>query len=292
MNNDIHAQSQLIYLKVSMWQARSLDKRVTKDLNDEQNAASNASRVNKYLMASADAELKAIARIGREARDLVEKNSLPWDDAGNRLVSNVDLFTLLGDLKTVEQKFGLAVEDFVQEYPRLCTESIAALGDMGDVNDYPLAEQVRGKFGIRVSLQPLADGYGDVRTGLSPEQIATLNECYADQLRGQFEDAQATAIERLKENVARMADRLALTDEGKSKAFTYTLVENLRETVNLLRGLNVLDTPELKELLDDAEDRLCRFDVKELRDSLSAASSTKKAADDILSRMMAFGGAQ
>ena len=291
MNNDIHASSQLVYLKVSMWQARSLDKRVTNDLNVEQGAAANASRVNKYLMASADAELKAIARIGREARDLVESSTLPWDDAGNRLVSNVALFTLLGELKTVEQKFNIAVDDFVREYPRLCTESITALGDMGNVNDYPAAEEVRGKFGIRVSLQPLADGYGDVRTGLSPEQVSMLNEAYAEQVRGQFEEAQAKAIERLKENVARMADRLSLTPEGKSKAFTYTLVENLRETVDLLRSLNVLNTPELAELLDDAEQRLCRFDVKELRDSLTAASSTKQAADSILARMAAFGSA-
>jgi hypothetical protein len=289
VSHDIHHSSQLIYLTISIWSARKLDKEVTRDLNDEKEAASNASRVNKYLMASADDQLKAISRIAREARDLVEKKSLPWDDAGNRLVSNLELFTLLGELGVIEQRFNVAVDAFIAEYPTLMQQSLQALGDMGKPEDYPTAEQVRGKFGMRTSLSPVPAGYDDVRTGLSPEQIRVLNEQYGEQVKAQFVEAQRSAFGQLRADIERVAERLTPTADGKNKQFTYTMVQNLRDTLGLMKGLNIFDNPELTTLANDIEARLCRYDANDLRNSIQAASSTKIAADEVLRKMRSLG---
>jgi hypothetical protein len=66
-------------------------------------------------------------------------------------------------------------------------------------------------------------------------------------------------------------------------------VENLRETVGLMASLNVFNTPELVALHADIEDRLCKHEVKDLRDSISVAQSTKTAADEILRRIASYG---
>jgi hypothetical protein len=287
--SDLHHSSQLIYLTISIWSARKLDKEVTRKLNDEEEAASNASRVNKYLMASADDQLKAISRIAREARDLVDKSTLPWDDAGNRLVSNLELFTLLGELGVIEQRFNVAVDAFIREYPVLMQQSLTALGGMGKPEDYPSAEQVRGKFGMRTSLSPVPAGYDDVRTGLSPEQIRVLNEQYAEQVKDQFAEAQRGAFAQLRADIERMSERLQLTPEGKNKQFTYTMVENVRGTLRLMKGLNIFNNGELAALAHDIEARLCHYDANDLRSSIQAASTTKTAADEVLRRMQSLG---
>src|SRR6185312_6578807 len=289
MHNDIHSSSQLIYLTVSQWAARKLDKTVTAELNTEKSASVNASRVNKYLMAEADTQLKNIARLARQSRDLVEEHTLPWDAAGNRLVSNLTLFTLLGELGSVEREFSAAADAFVADYPTLMAKSIAALGDMADVNDYPSAEQVRAKFSMATALSPLPAGYDDVRTGLSPEQVRALNEQYAQQVKSQFEDAQASAFTRLRENVERMLERLTPTADGKNKQFTYTLVSNLRETVALMASLNVFDSPELKALHSALDGQLCRYDVDDLRGSIMVAAEARQTAQSIVDRMASMG---
>lgn len=287
--SDIHHSSQLIFLTISQWGARSFDRSVSRDLNEEKQAAENASRVNKYLMAAADKELKAIARVGRQARDLIEAKTLPWDDAGNRLVANLELFSLLGELRTIEMAFNGAVESFLTEYPRLKTESMQALGTMAKASDYPSDAEVRTKFGMRTSLSPVPDGYADARTGLSPLEIKALNEQYASQVTAQFENAQEAAFTQLRSNIERMAERLTPTDEGKNKAFTYTMVDNLRATVHLMKGLNIFNNADLTSLATDIETRLCHYDATDLRNSIQASSNTKHAADQILSRMKSFG---
>lgn len=289
MYDDIHHSCQLIYLSISIWSARKLDKEVTSDLNNEKLAASNASRVNKYLMASADAELKIIAGIARQARDVVEKRTVPWDAAGNRLVSNLDLFDLLGELGEIERRFNVAVDAFIHQYPTLMQQSIAALGGMGKQDDYPNADQVRAKFGMCTSLSPVPAGYEDLRTGLSPDQIKALNEQYGQQMAQQFEEAQRGAFTQLRADIERVAERLTPTPDGKNKQFTYTMVENLRGTVKLMRGLNIFNNAELEKLAADIEARLCHYDANDLRSSIQAASSTKTAADQILGKLQSFG---
>lgn len=289
MHNDIHNSCQLIYLTVSQWSARKLDKAVTRDLNKEKEASANASRVNKYLMAEADTQLKGIATLANQARALIERRTLPWDAAGNRLVSNLELFSLLGDLGEIEKQFSAAVDAFIAEYPTLMERSIAALGTMADVNDYPNAEQVKAKFSMCTTLSPMPAGYDDVRMGLSPEQVSALNEQYAQQVQDQFEDAQHAAFSRLRENIERVLDRLTPTEDGKNKTFTFTMIDNLRETVALMGGLNVFNSAELAKLRDDIDARLCKYDTTELRSSIMAAAETRQAAQSLIDRMTSMG---
>src|SRR5690242_11064298 len=132
----LHDTSMLAYVNVRIWSARKLDRKATKRLTDEAGANAEAARVNKYLLVNADTQLKEIQRLGRRARDVLVNRSLPWDDGGYRLVSNLDTFGLLGELYQVEQEFNKAVDAFCEEYPNLREAALAGLGDMASSEDY------------------------------------------------------------------------------------------------------------------------------------------------------------
>lgn len=284
----LHETSMLAYVSVRVWAARKLDRKATKRLTDESSATADAARVNKYLMSAADEKLRGIQKIARRARDTLVAATLPWDEAGNRLISNLDTFQLLGDLYAIEQEFDAAVNDFCTDYPQLRDISLQALGDMADIEDYPSVEVVRSKFSMKNSLTPLPAGFGDVRVGLTDEQQEALRKHYEAQAAERFEDATRSGWERLQSNVERYVDRLALTADGKNKAFQSTMVEQLRDTVALLKNLNVFNNPDLERFRFQIEETLCKHDPEVLRNSIQAAQTTHKAAQGILDKLNAM----
>lgn len=286
----LHDTSMLAYVSVCTWSARKLDRRATQRLTETEGADGEAARVNKYLLVNADSQLKVIQRIARKARDVLMNRSLPWDDAGNRLVSNADTFRLLGELNQVEQEFEQAVEAFITEYPQLREIALQGLGDMAQPEDYPPVEVVRQKFAIRSSLQPLPAGFSDSRVGLSPEQQTALQRHYEAQSAERYELALLSAWERLRDNVERFVDRLDLDEEGKPKVFQATMVTNLRETMALLKNLNVFNSPELERMRYQIEDTLCRHDPETLRNSTTAAEAARQSATALVERLNALLG--
>lgn len=287
----LHDTSMLAYVSVCVWSARKLDRKATKRLTDEAGANTDAARVNKYLLVNADTQLKTLQRLARRAREILINRSLPWDDAGNRLVSNADTFALLGELFAVEQEFAAAVEEFCKEYPRLRELALDALGDMAQAEDYPPVEIVRSKFSIRSTLQPLPAGFSDSRVGLNEEQRDALAKFYETQSAQRYEAALQAAWERLRDNIERYVERLEPDDEGNPKVFQATMVTNLRETMALLKNLNVFDSPELERMRYQIEDTLCKYDPETLRASSSAAETARLSASALVARLNALLGA-
>lgn len=287
----LHDTSLLATVSACVWSARKLDKKATHKLTQEASADANAARVNKYLMASADTQLAAIRALGRKARDILNNRSLPWDDMGYRLVANVDSFTLIGELADIEDQFKLAVDAFCESYPELREKSLAALGDMAEPDDYPDTDTVRTKFSLTSRLMPLPVGFSDSRTGLTAEQQKLLEEHYTEAAADQFTAALTSAWERLRDNIERYVDRLALQD-GKAKVFQSSMVDSLRDTMELLTNLNVFNTPALIDMRATIENQICHFSPDTLRTSYSAAQTAHNASQSVveqLNRLLATG---
>lgn len=289
----LHQRGQLIYIKIQTWQARKLDKKATKKIVDESNATANAARVNKYLMAdkTADDQLRKIAQIANRTRVVIAEHTVPWNDAGMRLVSNIATFDLLDDIRQCEEQFFAAVDEFCASYPAFRDASLEALGDMADPEDYPPVETIRGKFTMRTSLEPIAPGFTDDRTGLTDEERQQIDDHYAGVMVERAREASEAMIDRLRENLERYVDRLSLTPDGKNKTFTHSMVDNLRDTMTLLGSLGLFDSGELAKIKHDIEVKVCQHDAKELRDSIPAASAALQGAKAALSSLRQIGTA-
>lgn len=281
----------LCYVRVSIWSARKLDKKQTQKSLTAAGATNDGGRFNKHLLANADAALKEVARKGNQIRDYVEANTLPWDDAGNRLISNVQMLSTVGDLANLQQEFNDAVDAFVAEYPVLRAEAIHNLGDMGNEDDYPQPDVVRGKFSVSVSYSPLPVGFGDIRQGMTQSQAQAWQSHFEGNVKAQVNGALASAWERLKESLERYSDRLQPRDgdnADKMRIFKDTMVEGLRDTLTLLEGINVFGDADLIKTCADVRASVAHIDAGQLRSSPAIAVTVKSEVDEILARMKAF----
>lgn len=286
----LHDRAMLAYITVSCWSARKLDRKATSKVTKDNSATADAGRFNKHLLASADESLRALTKLGGQARRYLEANSLPWDDAGNRLLSNEKMIEVVTELTNLERQFDDLADKFTEEYPVLRAQALANLGDLANDEDYPQPDIVRQKFAMRMSLSPLPEGFGDARTGLQPQQVQALQTHFEARMRTQFNVALESAWRRLLENVTHFADRLTPDDEGKRKIFRDSMVTNARETCALLRTLNVFDEPTLDAVRMEVENHICLFDAEQLRDNDQLAKTVHGKAVDLAARMKAILG--
>jgi hypothetical protein len=276
----------LAYCSISVWSARKLDKKQTQKTITAAGATNDAARVNKHLLANADAALKEVQRKANQIRDYIDTNTVPWDDAGNRLLPNARALVVVGKLRDLEVEFDKTVDDFVAQYPVLRAQAVANLGDMGEDSDYPQPDVVRSKFSIKVSFSPVPKDFGDVRVGMSEKAAVAWQQHYEGNVQRQVGDALRAAWGRLRESLERYSDRLQLDEEkGKTKVFRDTMVSQLRETVDLLASLNVFGDATLERLTREVRERIAGFDAEVLRSNVGVAMSVKQSTDEILSKL-------
>ncbi len=280
----IHDQAMLAYVSVSCWSARKLDRKASKQVTKDAKATDDAARVNKYLLASADESLKELQRIGGQVRKFLDSHSLPWDDAGNRLLSNQTAMSIIGDLYEYVKQFNAKADEFADAYPVLRAQALHNLGDMGDDQEYPQPDRIREKFTMRLSLSPIPTGFSDLRTGLSPDQVQALQAHCVANITSQVNDALRSAWERLRGDVAKVAERMALSPEGERKIFKNSLIENLRETCDILDSLNVFDSDEMKVMCRYVREHIA-LPPETLRTQVTAAEQVRLNAEAALKRM-------
>lgn len=287
----IQERAMLAYITASVWSARKLDRKATGEVTRRAKATTDAARVNKHLLANADTKLKAIQKIGADARRYLEANSLPWDDAGNRMLSNEKALEVVGTLNAMKTEFSEAVDAFVVEYPMLRAQALVALGDMADSEDYPQPDAVRHKFRLDLSLTPIPTGFGDIREGLQAAQIDALKRSYEARFRMQHHVAMNDAWGRLRDSVEKIAERLDNSaDPANRKVFRNSLFQNARDTCKLLKGLNVFDDAALNQTMHEVEQYLCNADADVVREQPAVADTIKFQADAILANMKALLG--
>lgn len=280
----LHDQSMLAYISVSVWTARKLDQRATKKLTTDAGATSDAARVNKHLLADADSGLKELSRLGSEARRTVDELTMPWDDAGNRLLPNNHVMKLIAAVADVKCRFDAAVDRFITDYPQLREHALQSLGTLADESAYPTADVVRDKFVMRLSLSPLPASFGDIRTGMAPKQVAALEAHFASRTQESIDRALTAAWDRLRDQVTALRDRLEAVSSGQRTQLRDALFSNIRLTCDLLSDVGALGSPAVLAVRDSVL-KLLVASPDVLRNDADQAHKVMTAADAVLARM-------
>lgn len=288
----LHDSAMLVYVRITVWSARKLDKKQTLKVNKDAAATSDAGRVNKHLLASADTKLKDVQRKASEIRDFIDTHTLPWDDAGNRIISNASALSVVGQIQNLKVEFDELVDEFVREYPVLRAAAIVNLGDMGDDSDYPQPDVVRTKFSMRMSFSPLPTTFGDIRAGMSEQQAQAWQSHFEGNIKTQVNTALVSAWSRLRESLERYSDRLRVKDDGtgRMEVFRETMVTQLRDTCSMLASLNVFGDNELESIVHQVHSSIACFEPDALRTNITTRLQVKVDVDDILDRMRSYLG--
>ena len=292
MSNEISIASSamLVELSISSWTARKLDKKVSAEVDVAKNTKVSAVNVNKNLMAGTGV-LDKIIKYAAGARAWHISQTLPWSDNGSRLLPMSNFMAYKEQLNVLEENYNALVDKFVESYPDLISAAAFQLGDLFDRNEYPDVHTLRNRFKFNYSFFPVPTA-GDFRVDINEEAkadiIANCDKAYADRLENAMKDAWG----RLHDCLSRMSDRLTvdvgMDEDGEPKhefrVFRDTLLENAVELVDMLKHLNITKNPDMERARQDLKSAISKYDLDDLRSSMTARNTVKAQVDAILSK--------
>lgn len=275
----ISNSAMLVDLNISVWTGRKMDKKVSEEVDASKGTKARAGNYHKKLLAGSD-KLEKIQKIVSAVRTWNYNNTLPWSDGGSRLLPMKNFFEYKTMLNNFEQQYQQAVDEFLQEYPQLVSTSAFTLGSLFDRNEYPDAENLRGKFGFKYVFFPVPDA-GDFRIDVEEQAKAELQQQYKSYYETKLAEAMKDAWTRLHDTLKHLSERMDYTDENKKKFWDSTIT-NATELCGLLSNLNVTNDPKLEEARQKLEKALAGVKPEDIRESEAIRTNVKSKVDEIL----------
>jgi hypothetical protein len=289
--NMLATRAMLASVRISVWTARKVDKKVTAETNAANYAAADAGRYNKALLAKdALASVTAAASAARLAHYSV---TLPWMDDGARILPAAAFDKYTADLRAIRFQFETAVAEFVSNYANYVADARRRLGDMYNPDEYPEPAHIEAKFKFETRILPMPDAT-DFRVDLGDSVAAQIRADIARDTHLALETAQRDVWNRIAGVVGHMVEKLAEYKPATRKGdkvtgiFRDSLVENVRELVAILPALNLTADPYLSEITARLARELCAHDADTLRDSDGIRAETAERAAAILADVSDF----
>jgi hypothetical protein len=236
----------------------------------------------KWLINTKHPLWQAIVQCEGRARKIHKFLTLKWvcEGAGVLPVCNVSRYPLA--IAPVMADYWAAVDEFIAALPELKAERKAKIGHLYSDDDYPTDAGIREDFRFAIKIVPLpSDKLAEGLMGqLSAEQKGEVETYLDGGVRAQHEMMQQDLLERIKQTVGRMAQRLS----NPTATFRDSLVGNVRTLSGLLRDLNVMGSDEIEEMQSQIDQALTIADPQALRDNPELRAQVALAATEISNR--------
>ena len=271
----------LVSLNISAWTARAYDREASEELNNMRNAKKGSGRVNKMLLPSGAESFHALMSHQGALRDKHYKLSLIWSDNGTRLLPFAHRDAYQEMIREGRQESERLLEVFLENYPEM--KRLAklpkpiGLGDLYEENDYLSAADIRKRFTIAVSYDPVPVADFS-RLPLSDGERREMEERAERRIRERINQSMGDVWNRLHTVVKRMHDTLSDPD---AKIYE-TMYNDVYDMVELLGPLNITGDPEMARLKDEADRALFNYSTDTMRASRRARSNVAAAAGQIL----------
>lgn len=282
----------VVRLQIKQWSGRKLDREVTDEVNSTHGAADDAGRYNKLLLPKT--ELEPIETIVSSTRKEFEKRTLPWLDKGGRIMNAAAVMENDRWLSGQNRKFMEAVDEFVQKYPALVDGAPNRLSGLFKREDYPDPDTLRDRYSMTLRKLPVPTP-DDFRVSMSEAQASVIRADIEAQVREGAAAAVKDVYRRVADVTGRMAERLASYKPAKGKGdksegvFRDSLVENVRDLIEVLPMLNITGDPELVAMVERLRP-LAAWDAKVLRENADVRKDVAREAQKILDQVSDFLG--
>jgi hypothetical protein len=276
----------IVNLNLSVWTARKLDRRVSEEVDQAKSTKTRAGNYHKNLLAGSG-KLEQITKLAGAIRTWHYTFTQPWSDSGDRVLPMTMFVDYRARLTDYETQFGAAVNEFLNEYDTLVAAAAFQLGDLFNREDYPLREDIVGKFGFRYAFTPLPVS-GDFRVDIGEQGLSELRTHYEGVMTERTTTMMKDAWDRLYDVLSRMSERLAddTDDKGepKRKIFRDSLVDNAIDVCKLLKHFNTTGDTRLETMRQQLEDAMRGVDAQSLRESDMLREQTKNKVDALLDK--------
>lgn len=227
----------LVYLSISLPTQTRTDKRVSAQVEADNEASKGRARVVKKLFSAET--LGPVINAAQKVRLTHYRHTLAFDPTGARVLpvtSLIDYEVIIGG---VIDEFNRAAAEFGEIYSSVLSTERQRLGHLFDARDYPShpAKACKARTYYRT--------VGEVYT-----MDDAAKDAIAQNVRRSVEEGMATALDdaymRLADVVGKMVHKL----DDTSAIFRNSLLDNVQETADILASLNVFGDARLTQSID------------------------------------------
>lgn len=285
-SGNISDRALLVALSVSKWNFRQTDKTVTKEVADLHQAEQIMGRYRKNLVNSKD--MLPVTSAVHKLRDFHWTRTLPWDDAGYRVISSAGYLDYLKGYNELKAEVDKGCEQIFELFGDIKADAKTRLGTLFNPADYPTMEELKAKYGVSLSIRPVPSGK-DFRVELGSDETAIIRKAIEDEAKKTTEAAMREVGNRIKEVVSKAVERLKaynVTTDGKvENAFRDSIIANIIETLDILPSINITGDKQVVAFASEIRAELTKFSPVVLRDDSGIRKAVITKADDILNRM-------
>ena len=281
----ISSSAVLVELNVSTWGASKLDRDVADSVNISNNAAADASKVYKNLMAGTSL-VSDISKYAARIRLYHNEMTLPWSNKGARILPVKMVLDYKAQMNQFRTTYDSMCNKLYNEYTNLIHTAQQNLGALYKASDYPDIEDVKAKYGMRLVFSPLPEA-GDFRLDAASDDLRELRAEMEQSYQQDFDDRVGKAVreawDRLHDELQALSNKLKDEDDTK-KRYHDSLLENPQRLCTLLTKLNITNDPQLEQARRDLERALVGVDIEDIKDHAGVRSDVKAQVDDILKK--------
>jgi hypothetical protein len=218
---------------------------------------------SKLILDTKNPAYRAVAAVRSEASSYWRTVTLPFPEAGIRLLPQNSLGMFASTMQTYRDRLQHAAQDLAAQYDQIKSEAQRRLGSLYNQADYPTT--LDGLFDLEVSYPTIEPpGY---LMALHPDVYQAEQARVRERFESAVELAEQAFATELQRLTAHLAERLTGLHDGQPKVFRDSAVENLREFFERFRRLNIRSSPELDALVEQAQQTINGVEPQTLRDS-------------------------
>lgn len=274
----------IVDLDISTWTARKYDRGVSREVAAVKSADYDAGRYNKHLLAGQSEALKQVEQCATTARGDYYHHTLPWDNAGRRLLPTKGLMDFMALMRQHKATFEQAVTHFLDCYEALVAAAPRFLGALYSPNDFPDKGSVAEKFRFNLSYEPVPQA-DDFRVELPDSIKEELEQQGAKLATERMAGAAAAAKARLIAVLEHAKEKL----QDPNAIFRDSLIGNIRDLAGVMDSFaDAVGDESIRTLAKKALEDVAVYEPDELRKNKAVRQDAASKADAILAAVKAI----
>ena len=183
----------LVSVDVNVWSATKQDRGISDEVTTLKKADASAGRFVKNLLAD-DLFHKRVSNYRQTIYNWLKRSTFRWNNSQD-LLPVVNLQKFKQEFSDHEAEFNRLLDSFVNNYSNIVGNMAFKQGDMFNRNDYPDANEVRDKFGIKLYVSEVPSH--DWRCNISNDIAEDLKLQYEKQAEGIINHVITEQMDRL-----------------------------------------------------------------------------------------------
>ena len=183
----------LVSVDVNVWSATKQDRGISDEVTTLKKADASAGRFVKNLLAD-DLFHKRVSNYRQTIYNWLKRSTFRWNNSQD-LLPVVNLQKFKQEFSEHETEFNRLLDSFVNNYSNIVGNMAFKQGDMFNRNDYPDANEVRDKFGIKLYVSEVPSH--DWRCNISNDIAEDLKLQYEKQAEGIINHVITEQMDRL-----------------------------------------------------------------------------------------------